>query len=239
MHKLIIKRIDNDEFYKGIINGYQQIVSYCIFLFPRPENRRNSGSHQFISRHASSSKQSAVGTQLTFSFFSPVPALVLCELFFSFLTTFLLFVVVSVLVEGAGEPSVNVYEWRCFQWHFVKLQKKSSKNQIFQSKSASVVLIRILSPHPGFWWSNRKTERPICKTKTLITEAGADLHIFFYTKQCSEILVSPNTALMSNIWISVPRNMAPLPRFNLTRAKMAFFKHLFTDHEPKMWLQRY
>ena len=71
--------------------------------------------NQFISRHASSSKQSAVGTgtqtQLTFSLFSPVPAPVLCELFFTFLTTFLRFVIVSVLVEGAGDPiSVNVCE---------------------------------------------------------------------------------------------------------------------------------
>ena len=70
--------------------------------------------NQFISRHASSSKQSAVGieteTQLTFSFFSPVPAPVLSELFFIFLSTFLRFVVVSVLVERAGDPSVNVCE---------------------------------------------------------------------------------------------------------------------------------
>ena len=112
--------------------------------------------NQFISRHASSSKQSSVGTQtqLTFSFFSPVPAPVLCELFFIFLSTFLRFVVVSVLVERAGDPSVNVCEWRRFQWHFVKLFKKTSKIQIFNSKSASVgCSVSHSFSHPDFWWA--------------------------------------------------------------------------------------
>ena len=114
--------------------------------------------NQFISRHASSSKQSAVGTQtqLTFSFFSPVPAPVPCELFFIFLSTFLRFVVVSVLVEEAGDPSVNVCEWRRFQWHFVKLfLKKHPKSRFFiQNPQVLVVLFAIISPTPpAFWWS--------------------------------------------------------------------------------------